>query len=352
MKLKLLATSALAISLAFSAAADVTEKKFDAPKLEDKLPAKEIATVDEMKDLFNDYQKKGDHEIRFTSTDQQARIGQKGNRNDAAINQTYSEQGLAQIRQQGGRNDATATQRDGAGNSAFENPLNLAVIDQVKDNNVAVSNQTHRGGRTNVVEIHQVSIDYNPYKNVADAYQDGGNLSSLINQEGVANSAYSTQTGRRQTSVIDQRGALNYADTYQHTGTDNSSQTVQIGYGGYENAAYVEQSGSWNDSVLQQEGDGNYGEVYQSGDDNKSFVDQLGWYHEAAVTQSGDFNNAILQQDGTNNDAAITQSSDYNLAFIDQSGIGNTATASQVYSDYNQSLIVQSGNANYASTHQ
>ena len=353
MKLKLLTSVALAASFALSATADVSEKQVPVPDLDPKIEAKEIASVDELKDLFTGTVKEGDHVVELKNYEQQARIGQDGRRNSADIDQTLSVQGLAQIRQDGNGNTASATQADVAPNVAFNNPRNLAVIDQVENNNTAYSDQTHTGrGRTNVVEIHQASERGNVTGNYADAFQKGVDNSSLINQDGLSNAAYSTQFGASQTSVIDQSGSLNYADVYQHTGSENDSTVIQVGYGGYQNAAYVEQVGSWNASVVQQEGDGNYAEVFQPGDDNKSFVSQYGADNSADVDQYGDFNEAILQQNGNDNSATVLQETDFNLAFIDQSGNGNTATATQVYSDYNQSLIVQTGFNNTAATYQ
>jgi len=320
-KLKLLASVALAASLATSASADLTGKKVEPKDVE----VKEIESQEDLEHLFDQetvrvyrYGRPG----TVTTFTQQSRIEQKGNRNDAYVDQVYSDEGLAQIRQtEGNRNYASVSQSD-YGNTAapFRNATNIAVVDQVGSANNATSYQSYVNAfdPTNLVEIHQKSDrrTSNADGNYADAYQAGAGNSILINQDASEytsarrNSATATQYGDNQTSTIDQRGDNNIANSYQ----DNA-------YGG-------------NVSVISQIGDG-YGAA-----------------NAAYTTQTGEDNEALISQNGNGNWAEILQTSNENVAQIFQDGTDNEAYASQEYGNLNAVLIVQHGTGNYASSAQ
>ena len=310
MKLKLLASAALAASVAFGAAADISEKKFDFERME----GKEIASQAELEGLFAG--NTTDHPGRFL---QESRILQDGRRNDAYVDQAYSDEGLAQIRQQGRRNTASVYQGDFKPTAApFQNPTNIAVIDQDGGNNNADTYQDYLRGPepTNIVEIHQVSDRSLSAAdgNYATSEQYGSGNSVLINQAGndyysgaVRSEAVAYQNGDNHVSAIDQRGADNVAVSWQE-GEGNNSLILQDGYGGDANFAAVEQFGDYNDGYIKQTGEGNTALIAQYSNENIGNIDQYGWGNDATITQEyGDLNASYIVQSGYNNVAATSQ---------------------------------------------
>ena len=311
MKIKLMASVALAASLAFSAAADVSDKliEFDHPE-----PNKEIASQADLEGLFG--ADTPEFSGRFL---QESRIEQIGRANDASVDQTLSDEGLAQIAQDGRRNYGSIRQGDFRPTAApFSNPTNIAVIDQEGAFNNAETYQDYLTGRqaTNLVEIHQVSSRSNGASdaNYAVAEQFGSGNSILINQDGndffsgaVRSDATAVQNGSDHVSTINQSGADNIAVSWQE-GEGNNSLIVQSGYGGAANSAFVGQYGNYNTAYVGQEGEGNIAEVNQYSDENIAGVDQFGWGNEAYVTQTyGDLNASFIAQNGTNNYAVSVQ---------------------------------------------
>ena len=310
MKLKLLASAALAASLAFGAAADIGEKKIDFERME----GKEVASQSALESLFDG--NTTDHTGNFL---QESRIEQDGRRNDASVDQTLSDEGLAQIRQHGRRNSASVVQGDFSPTAApFNNPTNIAVIDQAGGNNNADTYQDYLTGpeHTNIVEIHQISDRGNDAydANYATAEQFGSDNTVLINQDGndyysgaKRNDAVAIQYGTGHLSTIDQSGADNIAVSWQE-GEGNTSLIIQDGYGGAANEAYVGQYGNNNDAYVKQTGEGNYATVDQYSDENIANVDQYGWGNEAYVVQAyGDLNASLIVQSGTENYASSSQ---------------------------------------------
>ena len=311
MKLKLLASAALAASMAFGAYADIEEKRidFDHPEAN-----KTIATQGELESLFG--ADTPEYSGRFL---QESRIEQDGRANEANIDQTLSDEGLAQIRQEGRRNDASIAQGDFSPTAApFVRATNIAVIDQAGAFNNASTFQDFLQGPddTNLIEIHQVSERNNVEAdaNYASADQLGSGNSILINQDGndfyvgaVRNDATAVQIGSDHDSTINQSGADNIAVSWQG-GEGNSSLIVQSGYGGAANDAYVGQYGSYNTAYVGQEGEGNIADVNQFSDENIAGVDQFGWGNEAYVTQTfGNLNASFIAQSGTGNYASTAQ---------------------------------------------
>ena len=310
MKLKLLASAALAVSLAFGAAADISEKKIDFDRME----GKEVAEQSELEHLFDG--NTTDHPGRFL---QESRIEQNGRGNDASVDQTYSDEGLAQIRQYGRRNNATVYQGDFRPTAApFRSPTNIAVIDQAGGNNNADTYQDYLRGpeATNIVEIHQVSARSNGAAdaNYATSEQYGSGNTVLINQAGndyysgaVRNEAVAYQNGDNHVSTIDQSGADNVAVSWQE-GESNTSLILQDGYGGDANFAAVEQFGDYNDAYIKQTGEGNTALIAQYSNENIANIDQYGWGNDATITQEyGDLNASLIVQYGTNNTASSAQ---------------------------------------------
>ncbi len=313
MKMKLLASAAIAVSMTFSAAADIKEKRFD----KDKVETKELASQDDLEYLF-------DEATAWPTTYlQQSRIKQEGGLNDAEVDQSYSDEGLAQIRQDGYFNGADIFQGDFRPTAApFRRATNIAVVDQVGANNYAHSHQDYLRGYepTNIVEIHQVSSDYNTYytANYASAYQAGSGNDILINQAeshryynyATRNNANAVQYGDNHSSTIDQRGDNNYASSYQDNDYGgNTSVIYQEGSGyGYANAAHVTQTGYWNDAHVEQYGDGNWADVVQTSNENLAHICQDGSDNEASIEQHyGDLNSSLIIQAGYANSAASYQ---------------------------------------------
>lgn len=310
MKLKLLASAALAASLAFGASADIKEKEFELERMEGKVAAPQA----DLEGLFDG--NTTDHPGNFL---QEARIKQVGSRNAADIDQTYSNEGLAQIRQQGRRNGATVFQGDFDPTAApFQSPTNIAVIDQAGAHNNADSYQDYLTGPqdTNIVEIHQVSSRFNSEygANSASAEQLGSGNTIVIDQTGndyyfgaTSNTALAVQYGWNHSSSINQAGADNLAVSWQE-GESNTSLIIQDGYGGATNEAYVGQYGSENDAYVKQTGEGNLATVDQFSHENIASVDQYGWGNEAYVTQEyGNLNASVIVQSGTGNYATTAQ---------------------------------------------
>jgi len=309
MKLKLLASAALAASLAFGAHADVSDKEIEFERME----GKEAATQYELEGLFDG--NRSDYSGRFQ---QESRIEQTGRSNDAYVDQTLSNEGLAQIRQEGRRNSASVDQGDFSSLSTFNSATNIAVVDQIGAHNNAETYQDYIRSPepTNVVEVHQVSSRFNTADgaNFAYAEQLGAGNDILINQDGndyhsgaVRNDATAIQYGDGHSSTIDQRGADNIAVSWQE-GENNTSLILQDGYGGVANEAYVGQYGNENDAYVKQTGEGNLAYVDQFSDENIAEVDQWGWGNEAYITQEyGDLNASLIVQTGTNNYASSSQ---------------------------------------------
>lgn len=310
MKLKLLASAALAASLAFGASADISEKRIDFERMD----GKEIASQHELESLFN-----GNPTEYYGNFLQESRIEQTGRANSAEVDQTLSNEGLAQIRQEGRRNSARIDQGDFDPTAApFQSPTNIAVIDQAGAHNNADTYQDYLTGpqKTNIVEIHQVSSRYNDEygANFASSEQLGAGNTVLINQDGSdyysgaqSNDATAIQYGWNHTSTIDQSGSDNTAVSWQE-GESNTSLILQTGFGGAANEAYVGQYGYGNDSYVKQTGEGNLALVDQFSNENIAEVQQTGWSNTAFVTQEyGDLNASLIVQAGTNNYASSAQ---------------------------------------------
>ena len=311
MKLKLLASAALAVSMAFAASADVSDKQiiFDHPEA-----SKEIAAQSDLESLFG--ADTPDFSGRFL---QESRIEQDGRANEANVDQINSDEGLAQIRQDGRRNGASIAQGDFRPTAApFQSPTNIAVIDQAGANNNASTYQDYLRGPedTNIVEIHQVSSRQNGASdaNNARSEQLGSGNSVLINQDGndffsgaVRSDATAVQHGSGHVSTIDQSGADNIAISRQE-GEGNNSLIDQDGYGGAANYAAVGQYGNYNTAYVGQTGEGNIAEVDQFSDENFAGIDQNGWGNEAYIVQAyGDLNASFISQSGTDNYASSAQ---------------------------------------------
>lgn len=310
MKLKLLASAALAASLAFGASADIGDKLIEFDRME----GKAVAAQADLEGLF-----RGNPTHYSGNFLQESRIEQTGRANSAETDQTLSNEGLAQIRQDGRRNSARIDQGDFDPTAApFNSPTNIAVIDQAGAHNNADTYQDYLTGPqdTNIAEIHQVSSRYNDSysANNASAQQLGSGNTALINQDGndyyygaQNNDATVIQYGWNHLSTIDQSGSDNIAVSWQE-GESNTSLILQNGYGGAANEAYVGQYGDNNDAYVKQTGEGNLATIDQFSNENIAEVQQTGWSNTAYITQEyGDLNASLIVQAGVGNYASSAQ---------------------------------------------
>ncbi|MEM6899432.1 MAG: hypothetical protein AAF583_06655 [Pseudomonadota bacterium] len=406
MRTKLLTTAALAGALVAPAFADTTPitanpGDYERPHLEH--PDKPDPAVPNVPDF--DKPDADLHELFDTlpldppedanGFQQQARVEQVGDDNEATTDQTASEEGLAHIRQDGDSNSADVTQRDRQNNlplpnppTTFEVPTNVAIIGQTGDNNDATVDQanTKTGGRGNLADIHQFSAEDTGELdgNTATVVQgdvdddglptDGRVLIARINQGSADaaaenNDASITQDGTFANNVdvrafVDQQSDGSSA-TIMQTNVDDAVVTViQEGFDGAtdseSNIANVTQTGgedltvelfqnntgggfnpggTENEATILQSGDNNRVSARQEIDDNILDVDQSGSFNMIDTVQSdadGFTSNMIeIDQTGEENVISVLQEDAPSDAFVDQSGSENKVTIQQIASGAN-----------------
>jgi hypothetical protein len=166
---------------------------------------------------------------------------------------------------------------------------------------------------------------------------------SYLNQVGVGNEAFVKQDGAN-ISEIDQQGDPDKVGTDDYPGFSNLAVVTQLGMNysnikqhGDNNRSYVDQDGYYNTAfvdigvgyaennltVATQKGFGNYSMQYVRWDNNTAYVNQHGWGNmafqdqrtgkdkvagsEAAVNQIGTLNKAVQIQTGSDNGAYAEQ---------------------------------------------
>jgi hypothetical protein len=168
-------------------------------------------------------------------------------------------------------------------------------------------------------------------------------------------------------SDVDQQGNMNFVDVDQIGG--NSSVVVQDHWG-YQDRATVYQDGG-NGSKGYGPASMQISEIYQSNEQNKANVHQIGEGNKSFVNQDNTLNNgimpimgnmALIDQEGRDNLSDVNQDGDANWAKTDQFGEGNVSITEQISLDitapisltnYLQgSLVDQSGDYNYANVYQ
>lgn len=305
-------------------------------------------------------------ERRYKTCDvagQCAFVDQVGNGNDVDINQSSAPGGsVADVVQIGNDNAASIEQRGGAGS-------HYAVATQNgNENKAAIRQRSDIITGANYADIHQGGDGTNgggltkANGNKASIDQGigagGGNVASYgnvakIRQEGVTfgvanlNEGAIIQRGDRMLSLIEQDGSENTASILQ-TGTGggandstpefNQARITQVGL---ENAAATEQSGQLQKSSIDQNGNFNVASIEQVGVEN-------GVGNTARIDQNGNTNTSVIGQDGDGNMASSVQNGNDNFSSIWQDGNGNMAAAFQ-NGNGNYSAIEQMGNVNVAS---
>lgn len=396
MRTKLLMTAATAAMLAWGASADTTRidenrGDYERPHL-DSPDMAAMANPTEAEFLKDD----PDLEYLFDTLEldspedengfqQQARIQQDGNANDANVDQTDSEEGLAHIRQTGDGNEANVSQADDMNNGpapnpplTFTGPTNIAIIGQTGDSNEANIDQhnTSTAGASNLADIHQFSeedsdeldgntativqgdvdgdsgraltariiqgdIDARSENNDATIMQDGlaaptVSVTALVDQQSDGSSTTIVQTTVDDAKVIvNQTGydgaadtAANIASITQSDGTDLTVGLVQtnegLGFnpGGTENDATIFQSGTDLTISASQEYDDNVLDIRQYGEANEIKTEQS---DEGGFTS----NEINIVQDGYENDISVLQTNAPSIANINQEGDYNVIMVEQ-----------------------
>ena len=205
----------------------------------------------------------------------QALITQHGNGNDATITQTNALTNYINVEQSGSANLARLEQLDSGDAS-------LHVTQNGTGNTTAIThlNSDHGGpdvtqtGDRNTVSLFVDSVSgtgatitQNGSMNNANARLIGAgpaDLSLTLSQQGVGNSAGSSQTGEVQSANINQIGNNNLVSLIQGAPaggiTGNSAAIAQIGN---NNSATVGQYGQGYVASVNQAGSGNWANVYQ-----------------------------------------------------------------------------------------
>lgn len=222
-----------------------------------------------------------------------ALIYQLGNRNQAgsaASGEIAATQGIRQV-------NATASRAD----IYQRGDDNNAMVDQQDVTNVfwsrIVQGEAYASNR-NAASIQQSSLT----SAFAEIFQDRAN----------DNSAAISQTGTSQSGQIVQ-GAWRWSPGWAFTGTPANN-----------NNATISQSGERQSSLINQLGDWNRAATVQTGSWNDAFIQQEGSFNSATITQFGTGATA-----GDRNIARITQSGSGHNATTNQSGLGNTALINQ-----------------------
>lgn len=213
---------------------------------------------------------------------------------------------------------------------------NKSEIVQASEDNTATVNQeaetdeplngtyswVNQQGSKNTANVDQ--------RHTGDLSNRTGNLDAYIDQVGNSNEATQLQ------GPHSQQGAT-YAKIWQG-GNYNTAFQNQVKYG---NSAEIYQGGSGNTArqaqdinlSLYAEGSFNMAYINQSGDENTAEQHQDGWSNDAWIYQSGSGNTATQNQVSWVSDAYINQSGDGNTAAQDQSGNLNSADITQSASE-------------------
>ena len=198
--------------------------------------------------------------------------------NTADITQGHNAvSGQVTVSQEGGENSAIYASTTSTDNDAFITQSgvgNNADVQQDFQNGAALAtvNQNNTGGADNDVFIDQISAGF-----AASPPEFAVGADAAVTQDGFANSSTISQTGYSETAVT-----ANFARNFQ-TG-DNL--TSLISQSGVDNSATVTQTGSNNDSEVLQGGDGNLATVSQGASGNVSDVSQGGNGNTVSVVQN------------------------------------------------------------------
>ncbi|WP_319480861.1 hypothetical protein [uncultured Draconibacterium sp.] len=202
---------------------------------------------------------------------------------------------------------------------------NAVTVNQVAETDEPLNGTyswVNQQGSSNTAAVDQ--------QHTGDLNSRTGNLDAYIDQLGNDNDATQLQ------GPHSQQGAT-YAKIWQG-GNENTAFQNQVKYG---NSAEIYQGGNGNtarqaqDIDLPLDGEGSFNMAYinQSGDDNSADQHQDGWANEATVYQEGSGNTATQNQVAWVSDAYISQSGNDNTATQDQSGKLNSASIDQSASE-------------------
>ena len=235
-----------------------------------------------------------------------ATINQNGVDNYASIDQGNADASVARIVQTGNRNQAGSA-ADGE----------LPAVQGIRQLNATASR--------------------------ADIEQRGDDNRATIDQQNVHNSFWTRVTqgesfaSHRNFGAIVQSALSNsFAEIFVDRGNDNFARITQAGDA--QSAQIVQGAWRWNGSFYdftQTPANNNTASIGQTGERQRSIVNQLGDGNNGTTSQGGSWNEALILQEGSFNTASVIQTgtgaafADRNVARITQSGAGHGASATQ-----------------------